>query len=380
MYRIKLNIHVSPAKDLKIYVYRSIKQEDVQTIDAVKNLLPVMVIDETQYPQPAIVNNAYPVMDTQESNVIPGVTYNGPEPAYVPVNEYEVVTEMNKVNDNTSFVSVILNPLKIDYKGTLYYYSIIGVKGGLITHLSRVKAEVLLSDYIGMGIREIESCDNYTGSPEDIWEPVGTCDWSNIIKFGWLDKDGIYGRFKSPFIGEVPTFKQDEITADTRCAMNFRHIVLRFPNPWHMNNERFNYRKIKAFRVRNICDDHYGYWSMPTFQSLLPVGIERLFILREDVTKTPDNETPIPFDYDNITYTVVRRFGRYYTDEMVSLGYNRYHLNENEADTAVYSEHSVQPDISINFIAEGNSVYKYTFYLQDIYGEMSEQVTVIIKT
>ena len=77
MYRIKLNIHTSPARDLKIYVYRSIKQEDVQTIDAVKNLLPVMVIDETQFPQPAVINNAYPVMDTQESNVIPGVTYNG---------------------------------------------------------------------------------------------------------------------------------------------------------------------------------------------------------------------------------------------------------------------------------------------------------------
>ena len=150
-----------------------------------------------------------------------------------------------------------------------------------------------------------------------------------------------------------------------------------------MDNQKYNYRKLKSFRIRNIYDEHYGDWSEPTYPSVLPVAIEKLVVLRKDVTSLTSEERlqPITIEElnDTLAYTIIRKNGKFYTSDDISLSYNRYTLNEDEGNKAVYSENSVQSEIVFNFNARGNTVYNYTFYIEDVYGKYSAPTTVVVE-
>jgi hypothetical protein len=381
-YKIKLKIQPSINKNLKIYVYRSKNQADIESIGKVKNLLPIIVLDETTYQSDMMENNQYVIYDAPENPST--VTYNGPQPTAIPTNEYETIYSCKSINEYTGYNIMKMNPLSLDYAGTLYYYSIIGVDSdnSLITHISRVKAEILHSDYVSMGTREIQYCNDYNGLPTDVWETLTTVDWSTNIVFGDLSDTVSYTRFGSPFIDEVKIFDAKDVIIDTRCVINFNHITMTIPNVWQMDNQKYNYRKLKSFRIRNIYDEHYGDWSEPTYPSILPVSVERLLVLRKDVTSltSEERQQPIGLDEvnDTLVYTIIRRNGKFYTTEDVPLNYNRYTLNEDDKK-AVYSENSVQPEIVFNFNATGNSAYNYTFYVEDVYGKHSAPTSIVVE-
>jgi hypothetical protein len=382
-YKIKLKIQPSINKNLKIYVYRSKNQTDIESIGKVKNLLPVIVLDESTYPSNMMEDGHYIIYDASENPE--SVIYNGPQPTAIPTNEYETIYDYKPLNEYNGYNVMNLKPLPLNYTGTLYYYSIIGVDStnSLITHISRVKAEILQSDYINKGTREIQYCNDYNALPTDIWETLTTVNWETNITFGDMSDTASYTRFGTPFINEVKIFDMKDVIIDTRCVINFNHITLTIPNIWQMDNQKYNYRKLKSFRIRNIYDEHYGDWSEPTYPSILPVAIERLLVLRKDVTTltSEERQQPIGLDEldDTLVYTVIRRNGKFYTTEDVSLNYNRYTLNEDEGNKAVYSETSVQPEIVFNFNARGNTVYNYTFYLEDIYGKYSAPTVVVVE-
>lgn len=382
-YRIKLKIKPSINKNLKIYMYRSRNQADIESIGKVKNLLPVIVLNENTYPQDMMENDHYVIYDAPEN--LDTVIYNGPQPTAIPTNEYETIYIQKALNEYTNCNIMKMNPLPLEYAGTLYYYSIIGVDSTntLITHISRVKAEILCSDYVSMGNREIQYCNDYNGLSTDIWETLTTIDWNTDIVFGDLTDTVSYTRFGSPFIDEIKIFDTKDVIIDTRCVINFNHVTLTIPNIWQMDNQKYNYRKLKSFRIRNIYDEHYGDWSEPTYPSILPVTIERLLILRKDVTKLTSEERQHPIELselnDTLVYTIIRRNGKFYTIDDISLSYNRYTLNEDEGNKAVYSENSVQPNIVFNFNARGNTVYNYTFYLEDVYEKYSAPTTVVVE-
>ena len=146
-YSIKLKIKPSDNKNLKFYVYRSKNPNDINTIAKIRTIIPTMIIDEATYPDSELENGEYVVYDSS-SITIAGVNYIGPEPVSIPATEYETILETKKRNDYTSSFVVKLVPLELEYNGIMYYYSVIGVDetSNLITHLSQVKAEILLSD------------------------------------------------------------------------------------------------------------------------------------------------------------------------------------------------------------------------------------------
>lgn len=414
-YKIKIKIKPSVNKNLKIYIYRSKNQADIESIGKVKNLLPIIVLDETTFPPELMENNQYVVYDVP-NNITPAiyfqddsseseeviynddygvffvdyggnddnVTYFGPQPTAIPTNEYETVYTHKAFNEYTGYNVVKLNPLPLEYSGSLYYYSLIGVdpSNSLITHISRVKAEVLLSDYINKGVREIQYCNNYNGLPTDEWKKLTVVNWSTNIIFGDMTDTVSYTRFGSPFVDEIKIFDTKDVIIDTRCVINFNHVTITIPNVWQMNNQKYNYRKLKSFRVRNVYDEHYGDWSEPTYPSILPVSIERLLVLRKDVTTLTSEERQQPINLneinDTLVYTIIRRNGKFYTTEDISLNYNKYTLDESDKK-AVYSENSVQSDIVFNFNATGNSIYNYTFYLEDVYGQYSAPASIVVE-
>lgn len=381
-YNIKIKIKPSDNKNLKFYVYRSKNPNDINTIAKIRTIIPTMIIDEAAYPDSNLEDGEYVVYDSANMTIA-GVNYIGPEPVAIPATEYEALLTANMRNEYTNSFIVKLVPLELEYNGIMYYYSVIGVDetNNLITHLSQVKAEILLSDYQKEGTREILACDNYTGKPSDTWYNIANPDWDTEIVFGDINNSITYNRYGSPFVETVNIFSDVEIEVDTRCASLFNHITMRIPNIWRMENSEYNYRKLKSFKIRNIYDNKYGDYSEPTYQSTLPVSNERMLIFKKDVTKIADKETPIDIsESESLALTVLRKNGIFYdTVQHRKYGCNKYNINENEK-IAVFNESSVQKTINIDFDAIGGAIYNYTFYIQDVYGKYSEPCVLIVET
>lgn len=383
-YCIKIKVKPSDNKDLKFYIYRSKNANDINTIAKIKNLIPVIVIDEADYLNSNLEDNEYVVYD-DSTKVLPGVNYIGPEPVSIPATEYETVFTSHMYNEYTSSAILKLVPLDITYNGIMYYYSVIGVDNtnNLITHLSQVKADILLSDYKNQGTREILACDDYTGFPHDTWYPVATPDWNTDIIFGDIENPITYNRYGTPFVDNVKIFNNTEIEVDTRCATLFNHITLRIPNIWRMNNMVYNYRKLKSFKIRNIYDGKYGNFCEPTYQSNLPVSNEKLLIYKKDITLDDISTREAAIDKSNndlLALTIIRKDGLFYNKSQHKMfGCNKYNIDESEK-IAVFSESSVQQEINIDFNAIGGATYNYTFYVQDVYGKYSEPCVLIIET
>lgn len=385
-YCIKLKVSASTNRNLKYYIYRSKSAIDIDTIAKIKNILPVMVIDEATYDSAQMDGTDYVAYDNQvKSQAMVGIDYVGPEPVAIPANEYEALIENNTFNEYTYSIILKLNPLPITYNGIMYYYSVIGVdtSNDTITHLSRVKAELLLSDYVTAGTREILYCDNYTGFPTDEWNPLATPDWDTDIVLGDVKNPLTYNRYGSPFVDAVPIFNNAEVDVDTRCALLFNHITMKVPNIWRTNNTKYNYRKLKSFKLRNIYDNKYGDFSEPTYQSQLPVTNERMLIFKKDVTTVAVGSQGIPIDMSEtelLSMAIIRKNGLYYDNQLHrQLGSNRFNIQEQEK-IAVFSEASVQEKISIDFEVSGGATYNYTFYIQDVYGKYSEPTVLIVET
>lgn len=381
-YNIKLKIKPSDNKNLKFYVYRSKNPNDINTIAKIRTYIPIMIIDETIYPDANLENGEYAVYDST-STAITGVNYIGPEPVAIPANEYEVALRTSMRNNYTNAFIVELIPLEVEYNGIMYYYSMIGVDevNNLITHLSQVKAEILLSDYQKEGTREILACDDYTGKPSDTWYNIANPDWNTEIVFGDIDNPITYNRYGSPFVETVNIFSDVEIEVDTRCASMFNHITMRIPNIWRMENVEYNFRKLKSFKIRNIYDNKYGGYSEPTYQSTLSISNEKMLIFKKEVTKEINKEDPINIsESEHLALTIIRKNGIFYdTVQHRGYGCNKYNIDENEK-IAVFSESSVQKTINIDFDAIGGAVYNYTFYIQDVYGKYSEPCVLIVET
>lgn len=383
-YCIKIKVKPSDNKDLKFYIYRSKNANDINTIAKIKNLIPVLVIDEANYLKSNLEDNEYVVYDDL-SKTLPGVNYIGPEPVSIPATEYETVFSSHIYNEYTSSVILKLAPLDITYNGVMYYYSVIGVdtNNNLITHLSQVKAEILLSDYKNQGTREILACDDYTGFPKDNWYSIATPDWNTEIIFGDINNPITYNRYGTPFVNNVKIFNNTEIEVDTRCAALFNHITIRIPNIWRMNNMTYNYRKLKSFKIRNIYNNKYGEFSEPTYQSSLPVSNEKLLIYKKDITNEDMSTRESAIDKtknDLLVLTIIRKDGLFYNSvQHKMLGCNKYNISEQE-QIAVFNESSVQQEINIDFEAIGGAVYNYTFYIQDVYGKYSEPCVLIVET
>lgn len=382
MYCTKLTIP-KVSDSYKLYIYRSKSADDIDTIAEIRTIQPIMIIDEA-VAQTETVNGkeCYVVYDDLEkTNNITGIEYLGPVPNLVPVTEYETQVEVIKKTDYTYVNYLKINPLPTNYKGTMLYYSIIGVDSanGLITHLSKVGGVLITSPYQEEGTRHIYSCDNYTGEHSDVWKYVSSMEWSENIEIGNINNPALMERLGNPFVETVPVFDGSEVNAATKGIGTRNFMVLEIPNIWQQNNKTYNYRKLKSFKIQNVCDEQYSNFSIPTFQSLLPVSMERMIILKKADQANP--EAPIGLnDTEAERRDVIRKDGIYYNArDHRKLGLNKYNIPLEEK-TAIFSESSVQDQIKMQIEALPNHVYSFTIYLFDVYGHCSEPICFTVTT
>lgn len=356
----------------KLYIYRSTNADDINTIEKIRHLEPIASINEA-----VATGDKYIFKDSSSVTQPAGITYNGPTPNVVPCVEYESKVRISKVNDYTYMNCFVLKPLPLKYGGIMLYYSIIGVdeSANTITHLSKVNGTLVHCEYESEGTRHLYSCDDYKGKPEDVWSYVAAVPWSEEeIKIGDYNDPVTFDRYKCPVVETVTPLDAEKISAQTRMTLTRNFLVMEIQNPWRKNNEEFNFRKLKSFKVCNVVGSSYSRFSEPTYQSLLPVPVEKLLILRKKNPDTPGMAIDIEdADSDGIEkWEIIRRDGIYYNrTEHKRFGLNKWNIPLGET-ISVFNEASTQDTINIQMPANVSDVYDYTFYVFDTYGKHSE--------
>lgn len=347
----------------KIYVYRSTNPNDINTIDKIKIIQPVFIIDESY-----TTTETYELIDNTDAVQPLGITYLGPNPNSVPCNEYEYDIEIGKLNDFDYYNILVLKPLEIKYNGVMLYYSCIGVNenDNTITHLSMYKGIMIENEFKKIGTRKIY----YTENEDNNWKYLCDIGWDEeIIKIGDLNNTVMYQKTHSPFVNTVPSIAQVEYS--TKNVISNNYMDLDIQNPWALNNKTFNFRKLKKFSIRNVIEDNYSIFSESNFQSLLPVSIEKMVIA---ITTNPELEiTKNNLDNEDIEiYQVLKRNGIFYkANEHKSLGLNRYDIDLGEK-IAVFNEASKQEFIKFKIPVIQGKTYYISIFLIDIYNNWSE--------
>lgn len=347
----------------KIYVYRSTNPNDINTIDKIRIIHPVFIIDEAN----TTGQEQYELLDSTDATQILGVTYLGPNPNSVPCNEYESEVEIGKINDFDYFNIFILKPLEAKFNGVMLYYTSIGVDedNNTITNLSHQKGLLVDNEYKTIGIRKLY----YSEDETDNWTYICDLNWDEEnIRIGDINDTFKYEKIGSPFVDTVPPIS--EINYSTRNVISNNYMDLEIQNPWVLNNKEFNFRKLKRFSVRNVIVDNFSIFSEPNFQSLLPVSIEKMVIA---ITTNSTDVTPEDLGREDISiYQVIKRHGIFYNhSEHKHLGLNRYDIDLGET-IAVFNESSKQGFIKFKVPVEQGNTYYITVFLIDIYNNWSE--------
>lgn len=363
--------------NLKLYIYCSKNADSINTISKVRTLKPNLVIDESTAKTHEINGKQCYVVYDNPDMTQEGVEYIGLPENVIPVSEYQYDIHMVKLNDNTYLNQLELKELPLKYNGTILYYSVIGIDeaNGTITHLSEVKSVLIKIDYKKEGTRHV-----YSSEDGKTWKYLEAVAWNEEIKIGDTTNPAELSRFGIPFVEGIPTFYKSEINVSLKpLSRNF--VVLEIPNPWKKNNQQFNFRKLKSYKIQNVIGEQYGDFSEPSYQSLLPVSIEQMIIIRK--TDQEDMST-IPFttieDDDTEIWKVIRNEGLYYNrKEHRRLGLNKYNISLGEK-LAVFSEGSTQDYIKIQVESKPARQYLYSIYLMDIYGNISAPCDFLVNT
>lgn len=382
MYCAKLTIP-KMSDTYKLYVYSAKTPDSINTIAKVRTIQPTLVIDESLAVTKKINNKqCYEIYDSPTKPQY-GVTYIGPMQNIIPTTEYETSIGIVKINDYTYMNKLGIKDLEIQYNGTMLYYSVIGVdeENNIITHLSKVNGVLVTSKY-KEGTRHLYSCDEYLGKDTDVWNYVSSVEWDELLTIGDVNNPSEFARFGIPMVEKVPMLDVTKIKGDCKPVISRNYMVMEIQNPWQKNNKEFNYRKLKSFKLQNVDGEQYSDFSEPTYQSILPVSIEMMMVLRKTDAANPD--TPIEVsesvDEDVDVYNVIRKDGIFYNaKDHRKLGLNKYNIPLGE-DVAIFSESSVQDEIKIQVEALSNHVYSYTIYLFDVYQGVSEPVHLVVRT
>ena len=367
----------------KLYIYRSINSNDINTISKIANLEPIIVIDQN-IAQTVSVNSeqCYVVYDEYINNVT-GITYNGPVINTVSNIEYETDINLIMLTPYTFVNELVLSPLEITNKeGTMYYYSVIGVNesNSTMSHLSKVVGALCPRVEQQDSSIQVWSCDDYNNNENDEWVLVNTLEYNETddkIRIGNITRPHNIDQLGLPVVETVP--KIQNVNASLNSLISNTFMVLEVQNPWQNNNKEFNYRKLKSYKMRNVHESLYGEFSIPTYQSELPVSIEKMVIMYKE--NPSDRNAVIKYDDDAHKIEIIRRDGIFY-DKSVhkTLGYNQWNIPLESNSLAVYSEASIQETINIQISASAGNLYVFDIYLIDVYQNVSENTHYIIET
>lgn len=396
MYLAKLTIP-KEQPEYKLYIYRSRNYKDVSTIAACRKLQPIIKIDQEVMPYEfdSVVDAStgdtleiYPrfeFYDKSPNTPIPGFEYFGPNVNNVPNYEFESEIDVSMLNAFTFKPFITLTPLPLEESkkhGNLYSYACLGVREeeGIVSHLNVQTIRILYEEKSEISWI-LYSCNDYNNNESDVWEEVGAIpSEKEKLIIGDPKAESIYAQFGSPIADPVPELT--EVSASLNSVISANFMTLSIQNPWQGNNQNFNFRRLKSYRIITTAGGQYSRYSEPTYQSLVPVSIEKMIIyMRTD----PDNENQISFNNinqkDDNCFSVIRKDGLYYNRaEHKQLGFNLWNIPSENRRLSVFSETSVMDSINIQIPASAGHTYVFDIYLIDVYGNHNNGLHYIVNT
>lgn len=158
--------------------------------------------------------------------------------------------------------------------------------------------------------------------------------------------------------------------------------TLKIKNIWNKENSYCMERDKKVFRAYSELDGVRSEYTDPIkFDGTLKVMIDKMIILKSNVTALPENQKsrPIPLDSKDATTlkVYVRQGGIYFKD---------FFINDFETNNIDFPEHVVSsvttnsrfPILNIKDSCIYSNVYNYTVYLFDETGKISEPIVAVI--
>lgn len=342
--KIRLNVFCSKEKNLSLEIYRSEKAYDIDTIAKLKNKQPILRINELLAPAVEIMPGkmGYVVFDMEQVNQ--GIYYMGPEPNPIPCDLYETAVDFKMIG--TTFIPYIkMNLLTDENKGTMYYYSVVGVnkETGMITEVSMVKGVIFDIDYKN-GERIVYE------------QGVGVNEWNEIGKVSWDKNDFTIGSqnendVTTPgvTIPKNDVIKPDDIKIDSKEVMYTGKINLILPNVW---KSEYQMRKTKQYCVQNSFDKKLSQVFGPTYSMEIPVSFEEVIVTFYNQQR------------EEYKVTIVKKNGLFFRDEYKDLGINKYLITD---QIAVFSFDSVQETIVIEAPLVYGQTYDVKIELVDVF-------------
>lgn len=258
----------------------------------------------------------------------------------------------------------------------IYYYKSIAYKDDTISRISDTKI-IEISEDISNIKTIIEYSENYTHASETIWyELKGKFNPYSEIKIS-KDKKDIASNI-------VTNIYEHEIQADDRLVSTDGIRVIKLPNIWHKDKRYIMNRPKKAFRMKNILigENIESNYTYPIeFTDDVEVLIDKMVILKKNVTGLQDDVASLPISFNDVDSTSIRTYirqgGIYYGEYLSSNNDINNHVATNNSISIVTLD-SRFPILSIKDNCIYSNKYNYTVYLFDEIGNISEPISVVM--
>ncbi len=315
----------------------------------------------------------------------PGVTYHGPEPSGLWEPKYSMVYKVQNVVNKAYVPFVEFKPTNdslsdTNHEDTMYYYRIVAVDPtGKVSTPSQIIGIEYAQDVSSIK-NYIEVSENYnTNQSVATWRYLTTVRAEESFVVGQLGSTA-YSRFGKMVNEAVPVFDSSEMLIDTKYVTSDNKVVIKIPNVWKLENEKFNYRSFNAYRVASEMNGKYSdYSDVYTYSEKAHIPIEKLVVIKRVVTGQPlvEQVKASKITEGEIIKTFIRKNGAYYSGELESsLPLNVPHSN---SPAILITESSLFDNLQIEDNAMTGEEYNYTVYLYDAYSTESAPITTIVQ-
>lgn len=280
---------------------------------------------------------------------------------------YKPIINIIETKDYLSFYQ------EADNRKNVYYYNIVSkLSDSTISEISNTQACEVAESANNIEYK-LQSTNLYYTKPEleeTDWEDVGITTPLNEIKV-----------YKKDLVGEIIPTENFTIYAndDNLRLQNEREIKI--TNIWNTSNRKLMLRDKKVFRAINTMGDIVQISDLIKFEDMEEVLIDKILILKKDVTELSDKDSPIALnDKDAETLKIfVRQGGIYYKDFFL----NNDNTNDYDEPVPNYIISAVTLDSRFPVLNTKDSCiygneYNYTAYLYDELGKISDPISIVL--
>ncbi len=385
IYSIKFRNSVDSTKDdgiYKIFIGANVITH-VQELDDSDNVLNDITDSDTLSKSFVLLNNSILFSNDFDLNY-KSITFSGDLKVYnfydvgkgfediTPERGHGIYKPVLRAINTTDYVSFYQDA---DYRKNIYYYYVIAKdSSGNISDISNTAISEISEPYLSFSLNA--SSDYYVAESPTFDEVLGTASSIDEIR---VDKEKLVSSI-------VPT---DGMSIYASDLDEDGARVLKITNIWNSDNRKLMLRNKKVLKAINSCiDENSATISVESDPFIFDdnkeeVFIDKIEILRKDVTLLSEDDRNKPIEYTDtdgrVLKVFVRQGGVYYEEYFL----RNENMEANDYDYPTYLVSSITldsrfPNLKINDTGIRGNKYNYTMYLYDKYKKISKAIVSVV--